>query len=316
MFTSWVKRRGEVSPRPPHGFPIAILSFDRPDYLDQVLASLAVQVSEADEIILVQDGAYNPLSGKIRGDASRIEECVALFRRMIPWGQVMQSPENLGINQNYERIEQYLFAERKVEAALILEDDLVLSPNYLTVIGQLLSFARDDPRIAYVSAYGDLWGNSRMQAQYASELRPMHENWGAAQTRQSWLAERPLRAAWYELVRGCDYVERNHSAIRSMYASRGWTCRATSQDSVRWLAAVDRGAVRITTALCHARYIGERGVHCTPEHFQNCNFDKTSMFGGAPPELRKPTDEDIGRWLAMETARFTGSGAPFYPGHP
>jgi hypothetical protein len=63
---------------------IAILSYDRPHYLTQVLDSLAPQLSEFDQVYLFQDAAWNPHSGTTKTDPELIEECCMHFSRIIP----------------------------------------------------------------------------------------------------------------------------------------------------------------------------------------------------------------------------------------
>lgn len=310
-----VGRSEQAGPARPVGFPIAILSFNRPDYLRQVLASLRPQVCEQDRILLFQDGGWNRWSGRQKGRAELIAQCVSIFRRAIPWGDVAEAPENLGIALNYERAERYLFEDIQAEKALFLEDDLILSRNYLGVIGQLLDIAERDQRIAYVSAYGDFWASRRDQRRRAGDLIAMHENWGAALTRRAWLAERPFRKQYLELLGDCDYSRRNHKAIDAFYAARGWDKVVSSQDGARWISCVERNQVRVTTFACHARYIGKRGEHSTPKLFKESKFSKTAMFRGIPPDLTGPTDEQVARWLDAERLRFQGGGKPCDAGH-
>jgi len=294
---------------------IAILSFDRPHYLREVLHSLRSQVSEADEIVLVQDGAINPNSGRARGDIENIERCIDVFRKIVPWGGVLVSPDNLGIALNYERAETHMFETLGRPFALFLEDDLVLSPQYLAVIRLLLDIARAEARIAYVSAYGNMWATREEQRRKAGALLHMHENWGFATTREAWLDERPFRAAYLKLLEGKDYTERDNARIVAFYRKRGWTVGITSQDAARWVASVELGKVRLTTFACHARYIGEYGVHFTPAHYYGSGFHKTLMFDQPAAALQPPSDAQIESWLQTERQRFRGKAGPFYRGH-
>lgn len=309
-FSGW--RTGRDTPRT---YPIAILSFDRPDYLRPVLKSLAAQTSTKDRVILFQDGVWNRFSQRSKADQRNIDRCIALFLKFFPGGEVHRSPENLGIAWNYERAEKHMFEMMAADSCLFLEDDLVLTPNYLDAIDQLLEMARSNERIGYVSAYGDMWASPAQQRDNAAGLIPMHENWGAALTRRSWLAERPFRLDYLELVRDIDYSLRNHDRIRRFYAARGWQTRITSQDSARWIACLERSAVRLTTRACHAKYIGERGEHFTPEIFKTSGFARTRVYKGEMARLNPPSDLDIAQWLETETARFKGNGNSFYPGH-
>jgi len=62
-----------------HPIAIAILGYDRPHYLTQVLDSLAPQLGELDQVYLFQDGAWNPHSGITKTDPEVIEECCMVF---------------------------------------------------------------------------------------------------------------------------------------------------------------------------------------------------------------------------------------------
>jgi GT2 family glycosyltransferase len=143
---------------------IAILSYDRPGYLAQVLVSLAPQLTPLDRVYLLQDGAWNPHSGIAKTDHKLIEECLALFSRIIPQGKILRSEINLGIPGNYRRADELVFVENGAPYALFLEDDLVLSIHYLQIIDRLLKLAESHPSIGYVSAYGDLWASPESQA--------------------------------------------------------------------------------------------------------------------------------------------------------
>ena len=302
---SWTFRHTANTP-PPRNFHIAVLSFDRPHYLKPVLKSLRAQISPQDNVTLFQDGAFNRFSGRMKADPARIKECVRLFRAIIPWGKIVESDHNLGIAFNYERAETHVFEGLGSERALFLEDDMVLSPNYLDVTGQLLAMADQDARIGYVAAYGDFWASQSEQRAGARQLMPMHENWGAALTRTSCLAERPFRKAYLDLVRDVDYSRRDHERIIEFYAQRGWKTNTTSQDAARWIACLERGAVRITTKACHAHYIGAKGEHFTPALYRARRYAKSIMFKGDLQQLAPPSTGDIAAWLAAEKQRFLG----------
>ncbi len=294
---------------------IAVLSFNRPNYLRQVLTSLRAQTSRRDEIVLFQDGATNPHSGRVKASQEDIQACVDLFTAIIPWGKVIAADQNLGIAMNYERAETYFFVDRLRPRALFLEDDLVLSPNYLAVIRDLLKIAEADRRISYVSAYGNMWASRDEQYRRRAELQHMHENWGSAMTRTAWLEERPFREQYLAMVKDRDYSQRDGAEIVAFYAQRGWTMSVTSQDGARWLASVELSKVRLTSFACHAHYIGEVGEHFTPEHFHACGFGSTVMYERAPVPLVVPSSAEIDGLLDIERRRFKGSTDPFYRGH-
>lgn len=295
--------------------PIAILSFDRPNYLRQVLVSLRRQIDARDEIILFQDGAFNPISGRWKSDSGRIEACRAVFREIIPWGEIREAPVNLGIAHNYRRAEEYAFVEREHNACLFLEDDLVLSPYYLSVVRKLTAWAQTDRRIAYVSAYGNLWAGLLEQWRNRHRLMHMHECWGFATTRTAWLDEQPFRQRYFALIDDVDYSQRDHDRIRTFFRDLGTETSITGQDFPRWFISAQLGKVRISTATCYARYIGRDGEHGTAEYYDRMGFKRTRMAWWPPWGLAPPTDSDITAWLKTERERFTGTFTPFYKGH-
>jgi hypothetical protein len=292
--------------------PIAMLSFDRPRYLKRVLLRLRRQIGPSQPVVFLQDGAWNLHSRRLKASPWAVAECIRLFRRVIPWGTVAASDINLGIAANYERAEQEMFARLAAKHALFLEDDMVLSPNYLTVIRMLLDLAKHDRRISYVSAYGNFWAGLFEQEARRCELIHMHENWGFAMTREAWLAERPFRREYLALLHGTDYTERN---IIRFYREHGWNTLITSQDSARWIASLELGRVRLTTFPCHARNIGRQGVHSTNEIYHQSGISGARFFAGPLCAPEPPTDAQIATWIATERARFTTEPKAFYAGH-
>jgi len=215
-------------------------------------------------VYLFQDGAWNPHSGITKTDRKLTEECCGHFSKIIPQGQIILSETNLGIAGNYRRADDLIFIENEAPHALFLEDDLVLSVNYLRIIDRLLKVAEASRSIGYVSAYGDLWASLQSQRRAPGLLRPMHENWGSALTRQSWLKQRKVRDQYWELVRNCDYSQRDHTLIRRYYRTLGYDMTISGQDGSRWIACSENDLARVTTTACHARYIGETGEHFDP----------------------------------------------------
>jgi GT2 family glycosyltransferase len=138
--------------------PIAILAFNRPDYLDQTLRSLAEQAEESlagREIHLFQDGMFNEFSGRTYGVEEVALNNLALFGRLFPSGHIHRQERNLGIALHFDFIERYLFESRSFEAAIFLEDDLMLSSLYLMVIDRMLAEAMSNESIGCVAAYGN-----------------------------------------------------------------------------------------------------------------------------------------------------------------
>jgi len=282
---------------------IAILSFNRSAYLREVIASLVPQLQADDEVILFQDGGWNRFSQRAAARDEEIEACLAVFDEFFfadrppPCGaEKFCSAENLGIAGNYRRAEEHVFEVLKRDGALFLEDDLVLGPHYLFSISRLLALAETEPRLGYVAAYGDFWATLDQQYARVAELTPMHENWGAALTRASWLAQKPIREGYWDLVKDCDYVARDHDVIRAFFREQGFNCEITSQDASRWVACCTAKLARVMTAVCQARYIGATGVHFTPEFYERYRFADAQIFPDRPSIL-PPSRAQLDAWI-------------------
>ena len=72
-----------------------------------------------------------------------------------PNGAVFESNDNLGIAMNFDRAERYVFEILSADAAIFFEDDMIISPVYLEVLGRLIERALEDERIGYVAAFGN-----------------------------------------------------------------------------------------------------------------------------------------------------------------
>jgi hypothetical protein len=104
-----------------------------------------------DQVFLFQDG-YRPKSGEDLTDPGLVERCARLFHATFPGAKIFVTTENLGVARNFARAENYFFDELGAEAGYFFEDDLVLSPHYLSVLSALTDIALAEKRIAYVAA--------------------------------------------------------------------------------------------------------------------------------------------------------------------
>lgn len=186
-------------------FPIAIMSYNRPDYLVQVLESLKAQKKSnllGRRIALFQDGWLSLSSGKSRVDPSVSAKCIDIFHEIFPNGEIFAGEINLGSTLNYDRAERFIFETCGASAGIFLEDDLVLGPVYITVLEKLIDRAIKDERIGYVSAFGNWKLSTGDQLKRARKLRPLYLLWGFGLTKQHWLKCRPYIEQYLELIRG------------------------------------------------------------------------------------------------------------------
>jgi hypothetical protein len=258
--------------------PIAVMSFNRPDYLREVLLSLAAQEDaqiEQREIFLFQDHWHNHRSGRAKAEQAQVEACIATFREIFPHGHVLAASENLGVAENFLRAETLFFREKKADCAYFFEDDLVLAPRYLRVMDMLRAAAEGSADVGYFAAYGHLSANGADQLRNRRMLRRIGHLWGFGLFRRHWEEMQPLMADYYELVIGRDYKDRSSPEIRKRYRGRDILVGVTSQDDVKKAVTYALGRVALNTHLVSGRYIGAVGLHMSQERFDKAGYART-----------------------------------------
>lgn len=260
--------------------PIALISCNRPAYLRQVLASLAGQQGVAMQgrrVILFQDGARNPHSGRIAAEPAEIEACIAAFREHFPAGEVMAAEVNLGVAGNFLRAERHLFETLGAECGFFFEDDLVLAPRYLATLEALRAALQERPEVGYFACYGNLAASLADQLARPRQMRRMEHLWGFGLFRRHWRDLQPLLADYHELVLGRDYhpQTRPTQEILRRYREKGIPLNVSSQDDVKKVLTYHLGRVALNTHVVSARYIGERGLHSTPQRYAAGGYGAT-----------------------------------------
>ena len=245
---------------------IALMSFNRPAYLKKVLESIETQIEDDYEIILFQDGAVNKYSWRKCANQTDIDECVSLFKKSFPNSKTVVSPTNIGVAQNFNEAEYLLFDEQGYDEVLFLEDDMILSPYYFTIIKNLLNEFRDNEQVGMVSAYGDINHSIEYQTENAQILKPIDHLWGYATTRKTWEKRSPYYFEWYiPFINDKDYVHRDVSLISQWYEEIGYKPLASSQDAARTIAMLRAGQIGIATYPNCGQYIGAHGLHFHPQ---------------------------------------------------
>jgi hypothetical protein len=280
--------------------PVAILSFNRPDYLEPVLESLAAQTALGDRsVFLFQDNAVSSHSGIRYAEDRDIAACVKIFRRVFPAGTVVLAEHNLGIARNFLRAEETVFKDHRCAACYFFEDDMVLSPHYLTMMDQIHSFASSNDKVGYFGAYGMLRMPLDEQKRQHRSMRRLTFHWGFGLTRRHWSDLREWLEPYYRYTEGMDYKDpRRHEATRE-YRERGVPVTTANQDVMKQIGTTQLGRVSINTTACFANYIGVRGVNCTPDKYNRQGFGRSAMYP-EPVELTFPTDEQLAKWHAQQ----------------
>jgi hypothetical protein len=267
--------------------PVIILSFARPALLQRLLISLRHQTRPIDfsNVYLFQDGG-----------SVLFEDCIEVFKKFMPEGQVIASDRNLGIALNFDRAERFAFEVLRADVAYFFEDDLILGKNYIAVLSQLCEFALHEARVGYVAAYGNHRATLDQQRERAAEVVGMAWKWGFGLTKRQWLKQREIIEPYLEIIKRDTYERRDAKAIRAYYEKLGYASPGTSQDGAKDVAGHVLGTAKIMTFACFARYEGKDGVHCNAEIYEREGFGATQIYPEAPI-LSMPSSMVLDAWI-------------------
>ncbi len=291
--------------------PIAFMSFDRPDLLEQVLQSVLrqrpVEGYEFD-YYLFQDGWQNRSDGAAKCDPKAANACISLFKQYLPAGQVFRSTINLGVAGNFDRAEREFFERNVHDVAFFFEDDMVLQPTYFRTMCKLAEVALSSNHIGMFSAYGYKVSTPHdVQASKSQDLCLMNEhNWAFGITRKCWAARNVLLLEYLDIMNKIDYRDRKnyHSRIYALQRLLGRHGNGyhTSQDSMKNLACEALGYYRVTTYTNNAQYIGRTGEHMNESRFYDRGYHKTVLFRGEAEAYHVPSVHQLQKLkLVMQT---------------
>jgi len=232
---------------------IALFSYNRPEYLDQVLESLINNKGfNPKDLVVFQDYA---------NDRSH-EACLPLYAKYNLGDRVKVAVKNKGVAVNQFEGYQYMF--NRYDEVLLLEDDMVLSSNYIELIEKMLKQFMPDKSVFFVRGGALDLGGDDMTVTAGNP-----HQWGHAFNKERWEAIRkhymPLYERFYEDV---VYSERDGQAIQAVTGDH-----VTSQDATKKYCAQLAGYTKgIVTTKPRAKYIGAKGVHFRPRAYARYGF--------------------------------------------
>ena len=88
---------------------IALISFDRADYIESVLKSLKQQTFQDFKLYWFNDGLVNKYSWRRAADLVNVTKCCDLAKEYFPDCEIFLSDANIGIAENWRRAEVHMF---------------------------------------------------------------------------------------------------------------------------------------------------------------------------------------------------------------
>jgi hypothetical protein len=277
---------------------LLLLGFDRVDYFSKTLASLAAN-PEAHEhdLHLYLDG----------GPKARQDELIKLVEQSnFSNPTIVRRDSNWGVGRHLIDARRSLFDEQGYDRIILFEDDMTLYPDYVKTVLALSDWSEKYSDIGTVMAYNLNPTSKEVQEQALDQIIVTNRHfWGYCITRKVWDDIKDIIYQYEDKYIGSfPYNDRPHRRIR-MFFIRRWMKKGrrilggeklapehlllapfpkfpwwspTSQDAITALALWVRGYCRLTTVVPRARYIGEKGLHFSPEVFKAQGFDSQQDY--------------------------------------
>tara|TARA_R100001594_G_scaffold150112_1_gene210059 strand:- start:1819 stop:2667 length:849 start_codon:yes stop_codon:yes gene_type:complete len=255
---------------------IALISFDRADYIESVLKSLKKQTFQDFKLYWFNDGLVNKYSWRRAADLTKVTKCCNLAKEYFPDCEIFLSDANIGIAENWRRAEVHMFYDLGLDECVFMEDDLELtSPYYLETLNNMFDAFRDDEEIGMFSAFGET-----TSVKTPGVMKNMGHLWAFGTTKKAWEKRQEVfYDEYYNFVKGTDFVFRDRDGIRNLYQKYGgkWEI-ADSQDGAICLASMLADQIHISTEVNLATYIGEVGMHFNTQTYNNMGFNRTPLY--------------------------------------
>jgi hypothetical protein len=145
---------------------------------------------------------------------------------------------------------------------------------------------KDDERVAMFSCFGKS-SKETIASQTAKQdaLISMDHHWGFGMHQSAWRRRQPLVDEYLKLLQGTSYRERQHARIQNWQLFCGFKPGPTSQDYAKACAMSALGTIKVSSFANFGTYIGEYGLHSTPELYAQKGYSNSTVF---PAALTKP----------------------------
>ena len=174
-----------------------------------------------------------------------------------------------------------MFGDHGYEFAVLLEHDYELGNGYLEVLDKLRIRFANDERVSSVSVQSRMFQESQeKQEAHKTEYCAMQHDWGAGIFKRTWTRRLPAMNAYYRLIDGVAFEQRNNMLIHRWMQGMGFVPGASSQDNVKACVDSALGTVRLTPYINMGKYIGVDGMHWNIEQYTKAGFDKTVVWQG------------------------------------
>jgi hypothetical protein len=163
--------------------PVTLFTYNRPTHTERVIASLLKNRLASDtELFVYSDGPRRTSDAPLVHQVRKIVYSIAGFRSV----QIIEQEQNQGLAKSV--ISGVSEVIQRFGRVIVVEDDLLLSPNFLTFMNAMLDFYKPLSRVYSVSGFTYPSGEIHIPEDYLYDVYLSHRclSWGWATWVDRW----------------------------------------------------------------------------------------------------------------------------------
>jgi len=244
---------------------VGIISWDRPQYLEQLINTLEKNDLHNTEFHLFQDGAVCKFTDVELTNPHNILKSIKVFHSSsLPNKHLHLQDKNVSVAIN--QFEAMGVLCQNYEHFIFLENDVVLSPNFVTLAKKILKQFEKDKRVACVSpGFKLLCKKDVIEKNLDRLIFKRGHFWTEICWSEKWKKIEKAYLPYYDIVKDVAYRERSSNMINNLFEKSGYKMLATSQDNGKDWAISMAEMRRVRMVVNRATGIGDYGIHSTPE---------------------------------------------------
>jgi hypothetical protein len=257
---------------------ILFFAFNRPAHTRRALEALSRADGAAQSRLIIHcDGPRVDETAEMRARIAEVRE-IAASR---PWCGDVEfrfQDSNLGLKRHL--LESISAAIERSERIIVVEDDVLVSPGFLTFLNSALEIYSEDEQVMHVSAYSPLRTVPPGYAETTYFLNHSFVGWGWATWRRAW-----------------QRLSTDGASLQQRLRSQGLRRYVNLEDYFEFywaLAYLDYGLSQDWNCYWHSSIVAERGfcLHPVTSLADNIGFDGSGFHcaGGDDSMLRPVTD--------------------------
>jgi len=243
---------------------VGIISWNRPCYLKQLIETLEANDCSEVNFHLFQDGAVCKFTGNKLTDSNKIIESIKVFHdSQLPNKHYHIKDKNVA--NAILQFEAMRTLYKNYSHFIFLENDVIVSPNFIVVMRKLLNQFEKDKRVACISPGLRLFCKQNKVKENLDKLVFKRGHfWAEGCWAKKWKIIEKEYMDYYNIVKDRSYRKRNAGAIKRLFGNSGIKMLTTSQDNGKDWAIIKTGMKRARLVVNRATGIGDYGIHSTP----------------------------------------------------